>query len=143
MKRIFYLSLTLVSLAFISACATLPNNERAGVTIGTLYKFSSPKLDSSLYVKFLPAEGKDNALLFATFPNSQPVNDLHAGDKDVYKQDWYNVSRDGSVSFRYYEKGNFRELMKHHKYFSSGSQNGDTSSFHYRLDFTRAVVVSK
>lgn len=130
-----------IVLTLLASCASVPPNEKAGVTIGALYKFSSTKLDSSLYVKFLPESGGKQGLLFTTLPNSQKVSDISTEQSNVFKKSSYNVDKEGRVSFRYYQTGSFKELVKHHKYFISGQQNGDTSAFSYRLDFKQAKIV--
>jgi hypothetical protein len=142
MKIKIYSAASVALLILLASCATMPPNQKAGVVVGNLYKFSSPKLDSSLYVKFLPPREDKNELLFATLPNTQAVNDISAGQPNVFKQSWYNVDDKGRVSFRYYQKGNFQTLVEHHKYFISGQQQGATASFRYRLDFKRATVVN-
>lgn len=133
--------LVILSLTVLAACASTPPNKRAGVTVGTVYKFSNPRLDSSLYVKFLPAVKGKSGLLFAIFPNSKVVKDIKASESGVFKQDWYSVTDDGFVSFRCHEKDNYRKRLELLKYATAADQFRHDWSFWYRLNFKHAEIV--
>lgn len=127
---------------FLTSCASIPLNEKAGVEIGTLYKFSNPKLDSTLYVKFLPVNENGSPLLFATKPNNIKVKDISLGEDGVFEKNYYGVDDRGRVLFRFRQKGLFKDLLPSHRYIRSGQQNGDISSFSYRLDFKNSQIVN-
>lgn len=143
MKKTIQFTFSLVLFALVVGCAALiPPHQRAGVEIGKIYKFSSPKLNASLYVKFLPETEKNNPVLFGTFNNDKIVKDLKLGEDGVYTRPYFQVSDEGVVTFRYYSKERkIEELVKLHPYFVSGGQYGDEAAVQYRLNFKYATIV--
>ncbi len=143
MKKIIQFTFSLVLITLVVGCAALiPPHQRAGVEIGKIYKFSNPKLNASLYVKFLPETEKNNPVLFGTFNNDKIVKDLKLGEDGVYTRPYFHVSDKGVVTFRYYSKERkIEELIKLHPYFVSGGQYSDEAAIQYRLNFKYATIV--
>lgn len=129
----------LCTFSFLVACAHVPPHQKVGVEIDTLYKFDHPRLDFSLYVKFLPVDEdeKSGRLLFTTLPKGQDITDIKHGDPKVFLQEWFIVSK-GEVVFRYRQKGRMKELVKDHPFFTSGSSYKGESSLRYTLNFNEA-----
>lgn len=143
MKKTVQVYFSLFVLALVVGCAAIiPPHQQAGVEVGKLYKFSNPKLDTSLYVKFLPLAGKEKPVLFGTFNNNRVIKDLELGEEGVFTRPYFQVSDSGVVTFRYYSKEKtIEELVPLHPYFVSGGQYGDEAAVQYRLNFKYASIV--
>ncbi len=139
MKINRYLWLVPVSVLSLSGCVAVTPLEEADIDVGSVYKFSDPAFNVSLYVKFLPVENNEHRLLFATIPDDKKVTDLKLGYPYVIEQDWYNVAKDGEVTFRYYAQTSIARLAQEHPYFTRGHQFKNIASIRYDLDFKNAT----
>lgn len=130
-------------LFFLVSCSSTSNFEKAGLVPSTYYKFSSSRINKSLYIKILPqsSDGK-YPLIFKTIDNNEEFKPFVKGEEGVYFHPNFFVGSDGKVSFRIFESDSYLNKRQNHPYHSSGSNEGENkSSFRYSLDFKKAVVV--
>ena len=147
MKKVIYSSLLLFLAIVFASCAasgySVGDYQNAHIAKDGFYKFSHPKLDSSLIVKVSTHQDEKTHMpkkMFSMLTMKNDSNNFKFSDADENVIIWpfYSISKENQVSTRISEKGNFEDLVKRHPYFiSAGSYNGEVG-FSYRLDFSQA-----
>ena len=135
-KNILYCCMALI----LAACANPKPFEEAKLQADKIYMFKNQTSNYSLYLKFLPPEDDNQALLFKTVLNSESVGSLRIGDPGVYHQKSFEVNNRGKVRFLVTEPGLYEELLPKHQYSHYGSQRDEMTIFRYQLDMRRAFI---
>lgn len=150
MKKVIYSSMLWLLVIVFASCAasgySVGDYQNAHIAKDGFYKFSHPKLGSSLIVKVLTYQDEKTNTPKKKFSMLTMKNDSNSfkfkdTDENVIIWPFYSISKENLVSTRISEKGNFEDLVKRHPYFiSAGSYKGEVG-FSYRLDFSQAQFI--